>query len=120
MQSERLQAISNIFSGVAVAVVGASAGFAVTFLVKHHAPGLWLLWFGSGAAIAFALACWRPGLWLLAACATVSVVVGQTVLALPSVAPTAAALSLAFVLIWCVLTFLGAHAGRAVGDRSRT
>jgi hypothetical protein len=103
---------------LAVGVVGAGMGYVVTLLVKQYAPALWFAWLLSGAAIAFVLSRWRPTLWVLAASATVSIVLAQTILSLRHAPPTAAALGAGFALVWAGLAFLGALAGRNVSASS--
>ncbi|HEX4995521.1 MAG TPA: hypothetical protein VFX87_11145 [Methylomirabilota bacterium] len=102
----------GILDGLIVAVAGATAGYGVTFVIKHHAPAFFLLWIPSGAIIAFLLARWKPRQWLIAGLATPALVLAETVARSPKAGPTAAALSLAFGLGWAGLTFVGALAVR--------
>ena len=110
--------ISSLGTAVAVAAIGSCSAWAFTYVVKHHVPELWLVWFGSGAVIAGLLALSRPRFWLLATAATVSPLLFQTILAIRDAPPTAAALAAAFAVAWAVMTVLGGIVGRLLAPSS--
>jgi hypothetical protein len=109
---------ADLSTAVVVATLGSSSAWAFTYLVKYHVPELWLFWFASGAAIAGLLAVWRPRFWVVAAAATISPLLLQTMLAIRDAPPTASALAAAFATGWAALAVLGAFVGRLLASSS--
>ena len=107
-------AVSAARERLLVIGAGATAGYAVTYVVKHFVPQLFLFWLFSGAGLAFLLACWKPRQWAFAGPAVVSLVVLDLVLHLGDAGPTSSALALGFALFWLALALAGAWLGRLV------
>jgi len=106
--------IRSVIEALALAVVAASLGYGATYATKHYVPALWFVWLGSGAAIAFGFSWWQPRYWGVAAAATPSLVLIETIWRMSEAPPTAAALGLGFAVFWALTSIAGAWFGRAV------
>jgi len=104
--------IRSVIEALALAVLAASLGYGATYATKHYVPALWFVWLGSGAAIAFGLSWWKPRYWGVAAAATPSLVLIETIWRMGDAPPTAAALGLGFGVFWALTSIVGASFGR--------
>jgi SAM-dependent methyltransferase len=109
----------SAIEALAVAVLAAVLGYGATYATKHYVPLLWFVWLGSGAAISFGLSWWKPRYWGVAAAATPSLVLIETISKLGDAPPTAAALGLGFAAFWALTSCVGAWFGRTLAPRSR-
>ncbi len=106
--------VRSAIEAMALAVLAAALGYGAAYATKHYVPALWFVWLGSGAAIAFGLGWWKPRYWGVAAAATPSLVLIETISRMGDAPPTAAALALGFAVFWAVTSLVGAWFGQTV------
>lgn len=106
--------IRPAIEALSLTVLAASLRYGATYVTKVYVPFLWFVWLGSGAAIAFGFSWWKPRYWGVAAAATPSLVLIETIWRMGDAPPTAAALALGFAVSWALVSVVGVWFGRTL------